>query len=211
VITNQRDRILLAVADVTSAKGYAQTSVEDIIASAGVSRRTFYDLYKNKQDAFLAAYDEAVSRLMRNVVQTRAQEQDFAARMIVALRAFLHTLEVAPSFARMCIVEVLAAGPEAVRRRNAAIAGFVAVIEDDARTQFGREPRSPLAVEMLVGGIYESVYRRLMDGSSAELGALLPEFVYAALAPYVGKDAAAKWRRRLIDELDAAAAQIDAA
>lgn len=200
VITNQRDRILLAVADMTTANGYAQTTVEDIIASAGVSRRTFYDLYKNKEDAFLAAYDEAVSRLRGNVVRARAQERDFAARMTVALGAFLFSLAAAPSFARMCIVEVLAAGPEAVRRRNEAMAAFVAVIEDDARAEFGRNPRSPIAVEMLVGGIYEAVYLRLLEGKADDLETLLPEFVYAALVPYMGEDAAAAASRQLVDE-----------
>jgi hypothetical protein len=67
---------------------------------------------------------------------------------------------------------------------------------------------------MLAGsacGIYESVYHRLMEGKPGELAALLPEFVYAALVPYVGEDAAAALRRELIDEPDSAAAEIGAA
>src|SRR5262245_64691719 len=64
VIQNQTERILAAVADVTSAASYAEMTVEDIIVTAGVSRRTFYEHFKNKEDAFLAAYDEATGRLL---------------------------------------------------------------------------------------------------------------------------------------------------
>ena len=60
VASNQRERILDAVADVASLAGYASMSVEGIIATAGVSRRTFYDHFADKQEAFLAAYDAIV-------------------------------------------------------------------------------------------------------------------------------------------------------
>jgi AcrR family transcriptional regulator len=197
VARNQRDRILMAVADATSERGYAQASVEDIIARAGVSRRTFYDLFKNKEDAFLAAYDEAVRRFMKSIRDDRTAERDFASRMTAGLRAFLELLAGAPSFARMCIVEVLAAGPEAVRRRNDAMTTLSAMIEDDARRLSSR-PQSPVAVEMLVGGIYELVYSRLAAGRVDEIERLLPEVVYATLAPYLGERAAAAARHELL-------------
>jgi AcrR family transcriptional regulator len=197
VARNQRDRILIAVADATSERGYAQASVEDIIARAGVSRRTFYDLFKNKEDAFVAAYDEAVRRLMRSIRDDRTAERDFASRMTAGLRAFLELLTGAPSFARMCIVEVLAAGPEAVRRRNDAMAALAAMIEDDGRRLSSR-PQSPVAVEMLVGGIYELVYSRLAAGRVDEIEGLLPEVVYATLVPYLGEEAAVAARHELL-------------
>lgn len=181
VARNQSDRILIAVAEATSEAGYAQTSVEDIIARAGVSRRTFYDLFKNKEAAFLAAYDEATRRLVRSVQEDRVREEGFAERMTAGLRAFLELLAAAPPFARMCVVEVMAAGPEAVRRRNATMAKFVDMIEEDARAA-GSEPPSRTVIEMLVGGIYEIVYSRITAGRAEDLESLLGDVVYTTLA-----------------------------
>ena len=67
VVTNQRQRILAAVADVCSASGYVAMSVEDIVVTSGVSRRTFYDNFRGKEDAFLAAYDEVSAQLLTPV------------------------------------------------------------------------------------------------------------------------------------------------
>jgi len=52
---------------------------------------------------------------------------------------------------------------------------------------------------MLVGGIYETIYRRLVDGRDSELEGLLPDLVYAALLPYLGTDAAANARAGVRD------------
>ena len=68
MVENQRERILAAVADVTSAASYAELTVEGIIVTAGVSRRTFYEHFKNKDEAFLAAYDAITVRLVERVV-----------------------------------------------------------------------------------------------------------------------------------------------
>jgi AcrR family transcriptional regulator len=211
VARNQRERILAAVAEETSARGFGPTTVEDVIARAGVSRRTFYDLFKNKQAAFLATYDEVVRRLVRGVRDALAEEQEFGPRIAAAMRAFLETLTAAPTFARMCIVEVLAAGPEAVRRRNEAMAAFAALIDQEARTLLSTRPESPVTAEMLVGGIYETVYSRIADGRTEELDGLLPELVYMVLVPYVGESAAVTARRALLPGGGAASAAASAA
>ena len=64
VASNQRERIVVAVAEVCSTSGYAAMSVEDVVVASGVSRRTFYDNFQGKEDVFLAAYDEVTSRLL---------------------------------------------------------------------------------------------------------------------------------------------------
>src|SRR5918992_1285180 len=117
VAKNQRERILAAVADVTSAASYPEMTVEDVIVHAGVSRRTFYEHFKNKEEAFLAAYDAVLLQLLSIVQAAIDTEETFPARMCAGLRAFLDFLAREPGFARMCIVEALAAGPEAIARR----------------------------------------------------------------------------------------------
>jgi AcrR family transcriptional regulator len=199
VIQNQRERILAAVADVTSAASFGEMTVEDIIVTAGVSRRTFYEHFKNKDDAFLAAYDEAAGQLTERVVAAVQAEEGLAEQARAGIGAVLDFLGNEPAFARMCIVEVMAAGPEAIARRNAAMSVFADLIDQNARRELGEGAPPRLTAETVVGGCYEVVYTRVLRGEIRELPALLPDLTYSALLPYVGHDVAAEQRRALID------------
>ena len=88
VVTNQRQRILAAVADVCSAVGYVAMSVEDIVVTSGVSRRTFYDNFRGKEDVFLAAYDEVAQQLLARVYEAYDSADGLVAGRD-CLRAFL--------------------------------------------------------------------------------------------------------------------------
>jgi AcrR family transcriptional regulator len=197
VVQNQRERILSAVGDVVSVAGYRDMSVEDVIVTAGISRRTFYEHFKNKQDAFLAAYDAVLLQLLSLVQDAIEQEQTFTARMRAGLSAFLDFLAREPGFARMCIVEALAAGPDAIARRNGAMAAFAALISDNAHELGTPVEPQPLTAETIVGGIYEVVYTRIVRGDIRQLPGLLPDLLYPALLPYEGKEAAISEYKRV--------------
>jgi AcrR family transcriptional regulator len=194
VAQNQRERILAAVADVTSTASFAEMTVEDIIVTAGISRRTFYEHFKNKDEAFLAAYEEASGRLLAAVRAAYESQQGFAERMSAGIGAFLFLLAADPAFARMCIVEVMAAGPEAVALRNHAMSAFAAMIEENARERLAETPASDLTAETVVGGIYDVVYTRILRGEIRRLPELAPALIHTALVQYVGPEAAAKGR-----------------
>src|SRR3954471_7256007 len=92
VLASQRGRLLDAIAKVVAEKGYAATSVADVIELAGVSRKTFYEHFRDKEACFLAAYDAGVDILlatMREAGDTRSR-----------VRAYLETLAAEPDFAR---------------------------------------------------------------------------------------------------------------
>jgi AcrR family transcriptional regulator len=178
---------MVAVAGICARKGYVEMSVEDIIAEAGVSRRTFYEHFKNKQHAFLAAYDEVVGRLLQRVSGAVGATEGFDDRIRAGLSTFLGYLAHEPDLARLCIVEVLAAGPEAVERRNSAMRAFATLIEENARIFLPDVPPAPgLVTETIVGGIYEVVYSRVVRGEVATLPALVPDLCYSILLPYAG-------------------------
>jgi AcrR family transcriptional regulator len=204
VAENQRERILAAVADVVSAASYAEMTVEGIIVTAGVSRRTFYEHFKNKDDAFLAAYDAITAQLVGEVLPAVDAADGFAARAAAGLGTFLDFLASEPAFARMCIVEALAAGPEAIRRRNDTMRAFADLIDRNAQELLAGKVAPGLTAETIVGGIYEVVYTRVVRGEIRELPALLPDLTYSALLPYLGPEAAAAERRRLLDSQQAA-------
>jgi len=199
VAQNQRERILAAVADVTSAASYAEMTVEDIIVTAGVSRRTFYEHFENKDDAFLAAYDAAVAQLVERMSQAVEAEDDPVHRVSAGLGAFLDFVGSEPAFARMCIVEVLAAGPAAVQRRNATMRAFTELIEQNVRQFWGERAPPALTAETVVGGIHEVIYTRVLRGEIRELPELLPDLTYSALVPYGGPEDAASERLRLLE------------
>jgi AcrR family transcriptional regulator len=193
---NQRARILAAVAEATAASSFAETSVESIIGHAGVSRRTFYEHFRNKHEAFLAAYDDASARLVRQVVAAVEHAEGFAERAYTGLQAMLTFLATEPAVARMCIVEVMAAGPEAIARRSDSMRAFARLVERYASELL--DHHAPvLTAETIVGGIYEVVYTRVLHGHTEELPKLLPDLTYSVLLPYLGQAAAIEERRRL--------------
>jgi AcrR family transcriptional regulator len=191
VISNQRERILAAVAEVCSASGYVAMSVEDIVVTSGVSRRTFYDNFRGKEDVYLAAYDEVTKQLLARVVDAYNEADGLVDKVRDSLAAFLDFVADEPAFADMCIVEVMAAGPSAIERRNRTMVAFAELIDHAAAAELPTSKLPPaLTAETLVGGIYEVVYARVLQGHGEQLPALLPDLLFSVLLPYLGREAA---------------------
>jgi hypothetical protein len=102
-----------------------------------------------------------------------------------------------PAFARMCIVEVLASGPDAIKRRNDTMQAFAALIHSKAEELLEGKIPPRLTAETMVGGIYEVVYTRVLRGEIQGLPRLLPDLIYSSLLPYMGVEAAREARERL--------------
>ncbi len=202
VASNQRERIIVAVAEVCSTAGYAAMSVEDVVVASGVSRRTFYDNFQDKEDAFLAAYDEAASRLLARVKTAYEANDGIVARAREGLSALLGFLAAEPAFADLCVVEALAAGPMVVDHRTANLRTLSDLIDETAAAAMpDAAPPSPIIAQALVGGIFEVVYSRVLAGRHDELPGLLPGLIFTLLLPYAGHDVATqvlkKERRRM--------------
>jgi AcrR family transcriptional regulator len=187
VARNQRDRILKAVAEAAYETGFAQMSVEDVVKRAGISRRTFYEQFANKDDAFLAAFDSGAALLIAGVRVAFDAQRSFPARIIEGYRAFLEILAASPEFAHMCIVEVLAAGPVAIAKRTAVMEEFAQLISDNANRSRRAEPVPQLTADTIVGGVYETIFRKIAAHESQDLPSLLPDVVEFTLLPYVGE------------------------
>ncbi len=113
-----RDRLCAAMAAAMTEKGYVGTSVEDVLKRARVSRQSFYGLFSSKLDCFMAAFDQASELLIRQLEGAVKGEGDAAARFEQAITTYLEALASEPGYARLFLVEVYAAGPEAIRRRS---------------------------------------------------------------------------------------------
>jgi AcrR family transcriptional regulator len=186
VVQNQRQRILRAVVDVASVAGYGTMVVEDIISTAGVSRRTFYDYFPNKEAAFLEAYDHAVDDLKAQISAAYAIEGDIFQKTTSAVSALINTLADDPAMAEMGVVEVLAAGAEAIERRGRAMERLSTLITDGVESTGGAPTMPPLTAQTITGGIHEVIYSRVLRGELEELRGMVPDLVYAIFLPYMG-------------------------
>ncbi|MFI7664075.1 TetR/AcrR family transcriptional regulator [Nocardia sp. NPDC049526] len=142
VIASQRERILSAMAEAMVENGYVGTSVAVILKRAGVSRETFYEQFRSKEDCFEAAYERAVELLIANIANAMSGDARDATnpadpdRMGRILEAYFDGLIAEPAYAHLYLVEVYAVGSKAVARRAQLQESFVAMIADvlDART-----------------------------------------------------------------------------
>jgi AcrR family transcriptional regulator len=178
VLRNQRERIVASVIEVVSSTGYAGLTVKDVIERAGVSRRTFYEHFSNKEDVFLAAYESVVEQLLGEVRLAYAGGRNWPERVGQGLSTFL---------------EVLAAGPDALGRRARAIEAFCDLVRPEASDA---QAVPPLAAEVVVGGIYEIVFAHVSRGEAAALPELWPELLFNMLLPFVGSRKAASHAAR---------------
>ena len=173
VLASQRQRMLDAMAETVAAKGYGATTVGDVVAGAGVSRKTFYEHFRDKEDCFLAAFDSGVNALLAAIA---AAESDGPTRMGLVrarMRAYLETLAARPAFARTFLIEVFAAGPRALERRRRVherFEQFLRGLHDEAQREFpGLRPVHDAVWVAAVGALNEVVTQHVSEGRVREL------------------------------------------
>jgi AcrR family transcriptional regulator len=187
IASNQRERLLDAIANVVAEKGYAGTRVADITDYAGVSRKTFYELFTDKEECFLAAFDAITKLLMDRMAQalTDLSDGNWRLKVRALLGEFLRFLAAEPAFARMCIVEVLGSGAAGLARRDAAIEAFFPIVDYIPRSQPGAEQwLAPLTPVFVTGGILEVIYAAIRRGETATLPTLEDDITRLAFRAY---------------------------
>jgi AcrR family transcriptional regulator len=129
-MTHQRDRLLEAMVWVSATHGYSAASVRCVSARAGVSRKTFYELFDNREACFLAALEQGFQRLHHALVACCAEQRTSARRVQAAAWEAICLMEDEPALTRMCVVEALAAGPVAIEARRRALDRLAVVVQD---------------------------------------------------------------------------------
>ena len=114
----QRSRVLSAAAAVIDELGYEQSTVGRIAARARVSRRTFYELFENRDACLVALLDEVVERVKRELEAAGLEGLAWRERVRGGLWVILSFLDGEPALARICVVQALHGGPEALERRE---------------------------------------------------------------------------------------------
>lgn len=181
------ERIFGAMAECVAEKGYGGTAVAEVAARASVSLSTFYALFDGKQEAFVAAYESATARALAAAVPAFNRASDWPHAVRAALAAFLDVTAADRNWAHLGIVEVLAAGPVAMERRDQAIDMFTSLLEPGLEHA---PDRDRIVFEAIGGAIFNLMFDHIRRRGAERLPELLPVCVVLALTPFVGTDAA---------------------
>lgn len=197
VTRSQRERLLEAAVRVVAKKGYGAMTIGDLTREAGVSRTTFYELFDDKEQCFLAAYDNAVEALVRRVVAAYEAADEWPERAAAGLAALLAMLAEEPDLARLSLVDVGNAGPAAQRRYRAAVQRLTPLFEEGRDYAPAGRGLPANTSRMAIGGVTGLISDELVAGRAGELPGLLSDVFFATLVPYIGPDAAAREVERL--------------
>lgn len=191
VISEKRQLILNGMLETVGADGYEAASVRKVLDRTGLYRQAFYDNFADRDACYLEAFDAGVQRVEALMIAAAASEESWQDRLRAGLAALLDFLEAEPEIGRALVVEVHAAGPEALAKRAAAMKRAADFIDLARAESPGPEAPPPIAAEGIVSGVHAVVHSRLSSGAEG-FRRLLPELMYFAVLPYFGAEAASQ-------------------
>jgi AcrR family transcriptional regulator len=204
----QRARVIAAMVEESSERGAANVTVAHIVARAGVSRRTFYELFSDREACFLGAFDDGIARASRHMLETYDPTASWIDRVRGALIGLLSFLDAERDMGRLLLVGSLGAGTGALEHRQDVLAQMVALIEQGGVESEGLEP-PPLTAEGIVGGVLSVLHSRLIDATPDLDGdsslALTGPLMSMIVLPYLGAAAARRELAKPAPEAPAAA------
>jgi AcrR family transcriptional regulator len=170
---DHRLRLVGAMAALLADKGYATVTIADIARQAHVSKRTFYEHFVDKDACFIACYEALSEITLQAIVDAMAQKLPWKKRMSAATLAYLSTLESQPALTRTLMMDIYAAGPEALRVRRAVQRRFADNLRrlvDLGRKEHPKLPRLSAAMATaIIGGINELVLVAVEEGRAHRL------------------------------------------
>jgi AcrR family transcriptional regulator len=197
VARSQRTRIIQATAVVTMEKGYANTTVADIVAAAGVAKDAFYRHFSDREQAFLEAQQFPTQHILDTMAEAYFSVDEWPERVWLALDALLGLIAGHPALAHLRMVECYAAGAAAIRRAEDITRSFTLFLEEGYRYRPEAEGLPRLYSQAISGGLTELIQLDIAAGRTAELRRRLPQLTYVLVAPFVGPVQA----RELVGEL----------
>jgi AcrR family transcriptional regulator len=192
---SQRERILNAMAEACAAKGFGATTIADICEAAGVSRATFYELFKDKEDCLQASMELALADTMGRIIEVYSPDKPWATMVRDAAATFLDLLATRPDFARMAMIEAPAAGGRSFEMYASGKRVLQALL-DRGRNDPIEEQGIPSSVSRGALAAAESlIVGQILAGNTERLPEMLPDIVYIVTIPYLGQDEALRQTR----------------
>jgi AcrR family transcriptional regulator len=176
-----------------ASSSYADTTVADVIGQAGVSRATFYEHFRDKEDCFIAAYTTVMEGMLGAVGSAFTSvdpDATWVEQVRVAIGSLFGFIGSNPVAARVGIVEAFGAGSEARNRYQEAVSAFFPFLDEGRQASPFGDRIPPETPRVVVGGISALMYRRASEGEASRLGEDMPAAIYLAVVPYIGHEAA---------------------
>jgi len=189
VIRSQRTRILNAMADVVAQNGYVATTVGQVVSKAGVSSATFYELFHDKEDCFLAAVRDIIARATMVVTEAYGRQASQPDPLSDGIRSLLVLFAKKPTYANLLFLQCRASTPRALDLYLSGARAMLSIL-GSGWTATVTEVSPGLAARAALGGAEALVRAEIAEGRAERLPELLPQLLYCALVPFRGLDEA---------------------
>jgi AcrR family transcriptional regulator len=186
--------MLSAAVRIVSEHGYQKMSVARVAGGARVSRRTFYDVFEDREDCFLAIFQDALERAGTRVrgayESTDDVNEDWCGRVRAALSELLVFFDEEPRVASLLVVDALGAGPRVLSRRARVLKGLSARLHRDGSRAGNARKIAPLTGEGVVGAVLSVIHTRISQKDRGTMLELLNPLMGMIVLPYLGQAAA---------------------
>jgi AcrR family transcriptional regulator/DNA-binding MarR family transcriptional regulator len=188
----QRGRMLAAAVDAVEEVGYSGMTVAQVITRARVSRKTFYDVFADREDCFLAAFDQALGQAETLVREAYRAEDCWSEGLRAGLARLLALMDEEPALTKLCVVEALTAGDRMLERRAEVLEQLAAVVDEGRNAPGAKQEPPAVTAEGVVGAVFQVLHSRLLEGSQEPLFELLGPLMSMIVLPYLGTRAAGR-------------------
>jgi AcrR family transcriptional regulator len=195
VAHSQRERILTAMAKVCATKGFGAATISDIVEEAGVSRATFYELFKDKEDCLQASMELSLADAMGRIVEVYSPDKPWATMVRDAAATFLDLLASRPEFARMALIESPAAGGRSLEMYGSGKRVLQALLDRGRGDPIEEQGIPSSASRGALAAAEQLIVGQILAGNTERLPELLPDIVYIVTIPYLGQDEALRQSR----------------
>jgi AcrR family transcriptional regulator/DNA-binding PadR family transcriptional regulator len=188
----QRGRLLDATFGVVYLRGYQGMAVRAVAERAGVSSKTFYDLFADREDCFLAAFDYGVEQLASRARPAFEGERDWVVGLRAGLGAVLDFLDREPALRKLVFVEALGAGPRVLAHRAEVLQELAQVVDGGRAGVKAAQGLPGVIAEGIVGATFGVIHMRLLKAPTEPLVGLLGELMAVIVLPYRERAAVAR-------------------
>jgi AcrR family transcriptional regulator len=192
----QRSRLLAGAVATIDELGYPRATIGRITARALLSRRTFYQMFANRDECFAAVLEELVAAVAGELAAADLERSPWRERVRLGVWTILAFLDREPALARVCVVQALRAGRPVLERREVVLAWLAAVVDEGREDGARGDDLTPVTAEGVVGAAFAILYSRLSRRDSQPLTGLLGELMAMIVLPYLGPAAARRERTR---------------
>jgi AcrR family transcriptional regulator len=194
----QRSRLLAAAVRAVEELGYSGATVAHITRRARVSRRTFYELFSNREECLIAALESVLGGIRGEIAAAGLGGLGWRERMRGGLWVILSFFDREPVLARVCVVQALRGSQAVLERREEVLRGLAGVVDEGRLEGVRGGECPPLTAEGLVGAAFSLVYARLLRGEREPLVGLVGDLMGMIVLPYMGPAAARREQDRTV-------------